>query len=157
MPFVIDRRSLLTGLAGVLTLPAVVHAQAAPATMIVHRDALCGCCEAWVAHIRAAGIAARVIVEADMSAIKQRLRVPEELASCHTAEIGGYIIEGHVPAGAVQQLLRARPEAIGLSAPGMPIGSPGMETGGTPETYDVMLFGTKGVTRFGRYRGAQPV
>lgn len=157
MPGVVDRRSLLAGLAGAAILPLTAPARAAAPVMIVHRDALCGCCEAWVAHIRAAGIEAKVIVEADMLAVKQRLNVPEALASCHTAEIGSYVIEGHVPAGAVLKLLSEKPEAIGLSAPGMPIGSPGMETGGKPETYDVVLFGAKGATRFGRYRGAQPV
>jgi hypothetical protein len=94
-----------------------------------------------------------------MSSIKQRLGVPAPLTACHTAQLvaqpRNYVIEGHVPAHAIKRLLAERPEALGLAVPGMPIGSPGME-GGTPEAYDVVLFGANGHSRFGRYRGDRP-
>jgi hypothetical protein len=81
--------------------------------------------------------------------------VPQSLASCHTAEIGGYVIEGHVPADTIKRLLTEKPKAKGLAVPGMPIGSPGMEVEGVePDTYEVVLFGPSGQTTFARYRGA---
>jgi hypothetical protein len=137
-------------------LALLSRASAAP-TMTVHKDPNCGCCEAWVAHVRAAGFAATVVNEPDMSAVKSRLGVPAAFASCHTAEIDGYVIEGHVPAVAILALLRERPIATGLSAPGMPDGSPGMETGGPKEVFDVLLFGPNGVRSYGKFRGAERV
>jgi hypothetical protein len=92
----------------------------------------------------------------DMAAIKRRLGVPDDLASCHTAEVAGYVIEGHVPAGALMRLLELRPKVIGLAVPGMPAGSPGME-GGTPEVYEVFLFDKDGRSSFGRYKEAKQV
>lgn len=151
----LGRRMFLGTMLGIAVLPlAVRFAKAAPA-MIVHRDPSCGCCEDWVAHVRAAGINATIANEADMSAVKTRLGVPDALISCHTAEIGGYVIEGHVPAKAVLQLLRDRPDAIGLSAPGMPAGSPGMETGGAVDVFEVVLFTATGNRAYGRYRGSE--
>ena len=91
-----------------------------------------------------------------MQAVKTRLSVPAELAACHTAEIARYVIEGHVPAQAITRLLAEKPDALGLAVPGMPIGSPGME-GGTPEVYDVILFGKRSPVSFGRFMGDQPV
>ena len=86
--------------------------------------------------------------------VKARLGVPNELASCHTAELAGYVIEGHVPAASIKRLLAERPEARGLAVPGMPIGSPGMEVPGLPdEEYAVILFGSFGQSQFSRYRG----
>jgi hypothetical protein len=124
--------------------------------MRVHKDPNCGCCGGWIDHLRAAGFAVTAIDTDRMSAVKARLGVPAELASCHTAELGDYVIEGHVPAAAIDRLLAERPRAKGLAAPGMPIGSPGME-GGEPEIYDVMLFGPDGSRSFGRYKGARAV
>ncbi|MGZ5339751.1 MAG: DUF411 domain-containing protein, partial [Thermoleophilaceae bacterium] len=89
-----------------------------------------------------------------MNAYKLRLGVPAALASCHTAEVGGYVIEGHVPAAEIERLLTERPQAAGLAAPGMPVGSPGMEVPGmAPDSYDLVLFGPSGQSRFARYRG----
>jgi hypothetical protein len=89
---------------------------------------------------------------------KIRLGVPQALAACHTAEVDGYVIEGHVPAAAIKQLLAERPQAKGLAVPGMPVGSPGMEVEGSePEIYAVILFGLSGQRTFGRYRGATPI
>ena len=115
-------------------------------------DPGCGCCGAWVEHLRHAGFATTVVETRDLDAVKRRLGVPAELASCHTAEVQGYVVEGHVPAAAIRRLLTERPQAAGLAVPGMPAGSPGME-GGTPETYEVVLFGPQGHRTFARYRG----
>ncbi|MEQ1613770.1 MAG: DUF411 domain-containing protein [Hyphomicrobiaceae bacterium] len=129
---------------------------ATPPTIIVSKDPNCGCCTGWVQHLRRNGFAATVVETPDMQAVKTRLGVPAELASCHTAEIDGYIIEGHVPALAITRLIAEKPNAIGLAVPGMPIGSPGME-GGTPEIYDVILFGSGRRESFGRYKGARAI
>jgi hypothetical protein len=109
-------------------------------TMTVYNDPNCGCCSGWIEHLRKAGFAVTAINTARLNAVKTRLGVPSDLAACHTAEIAGYIVEGHVPASAIDRLLAEKPRATGLAVPGMPIGSPGME-GGTPEAYDVVLFG----------------
>ena len=86
--------------------------------------------------------------------MKVRLGVPDDLASCHTAEVGGYVIEGHVPADAIKRLLAEKPQAKGLAVLGMPIGSPGMEVEGVEDdTYDVVLFGPAGQKTFARYKG----
>jgi hypothetical protein len=93
---------------------------------------------------------------AQLNRIKARLGVPDALASCHTAEVDGFIIEGHVPAGSVRKLLSLRPNIRGLAVPGMPVGSPGMEVEGTPpDTYDVIAFGPSGQRVFARYQGAR--
>jgi hypothetical protein len=90
--------------------------------------------------------------------VKVRLGVPQALAACHTGEVAGYVIEGHVPAVAIKRLLSEKPQAKGLAVPGMPIGSPGMEVHGIePETYEVVLFGPFGKRTFTRYRGVQEV
>lgn len=152
----LTRRGLVQTLAVLAAAPAIIgRAHAAP-SMIVHRDPGCGCCEAWVAHIRAAGFSAQIVNEPDMSAVKARLRVPDALVSCHTAEIDGYAIEGHVPAAAILRLLQERPEAFGLAVPGMIPGSPGMEGGGAAEVYEVILFGAAGQKRYGRFIGVTP-
>jgi hypothetical protein len=154
----ISRRVLLIGLAAA---PMAVSAVSATAetlpAMKVTKDPSCGCCGAWVEHIRAAGFTAEVVESPEVNRLKVRLGVPQALASCHTAEIGGYVIEGHVPAAAIKRLLSEKPQAKGLAVPGMPIGSPGMEVEGVEDdTYDVVLFGPAGQTTFARYRGTSP-
>jgi hypothetical protein len=126
-----------------------------PKKMIVHKSATCGCCGGWAKHMRAAGFIVEEINEPDMKAIKAKFGVPEKMASCHTAELDGYIIEGHVPAQAVAQLLKERPKAIGVAAPGMPMGSPGMEMG-EPEAYTLYLFDASGAREFGKWLGDKP-
>lgn len=118
--------------------PAVADAVAAAAAaaaaaqelplVTVHKSPECGCCGVWVEHVRAAGIPVRVNDTEDMLAIKQRMGIPDEMLSCHTAEVEGYVVEGHVPVADIQRLLSERPTARGLVLPGMPIGSPGMES-----------------------------
>lgn len=131
-------------------------ARAADATrMVVHKSATCGCCGKWAARMREAGYAVEEIIETDMKAVKARLGVPEAMHSCHTAEVDGYIVEGHVPAKAIAQLLKERPKAVGLAAPGMPSGSPGMEMG-EAEVYTLYLFDAAGSREFGKWLGDKP-
>jgi hypothetical protein len=97
------------------------------------------------------------VTDAPVNPLKVRLGVPRDLASCHTAQVGGYVVEGHVPAGAIKRLLAERPIGTGLAVPGMPVGSPGMEVEGMdPDTYDVVLFGPRERRTFASYRGAAP-
>jgi hypothetical protein len=113
-------------------------------TMRVFKSPYCGCCAAWVDHMREAGFRVEVTNLEDMTPAKAHFGIADDLQSCHTAQVDGYVIEGHVPADDVNRLLAERPEAAGLSVPGMPIGSPGMEQGDRSEPYDVVLFDRKG-------------
>ena len=155
----LTRRALI---AGAMSLPVLGMSRAVDASalpkMVVSKDPSCGCCGAWVEHVRAAGFVVEVVETGDLDAVKARLGVPSNLASCHTAEVGGYVIEGHVPAVAIRRLLDEKPSARGLAVPGMPVGSPGMEVpGSAPDTYDVVLFGPLGQQRFATFRGARRV
>lgn len=127
-----------------LSLPLLPQvALATPSRMTVYRSPTCGCCGAWIEHVRAAGYNVTTI-EVDQDELwNQKVEggVPEDLASCHTAFIDGYTIEGHVPAEDIARLVSERPEGRGLAVPGMPAGSPGMEMGARVDAYDVMLFG----------------
>ena len=153
----LTRRAVVTGLSGVAVLASLRRSPAqSQARIVVHRDPGCGCCGAWIEHLRTAGFTAEVVESSDMEGVKKRLGVPEAVAACHTAEIEGYVIEGHVPAAAIKRLLAEKPQAKGLAVPGMPVGSPGMEVkGAKAETYSVILFGPSGQRTFARYRGAQ--
>jgi hypothetical protein len=123
----LDRRTLLAALALSPITPGNVLAGA---VMTVFKDPNCGCCGAWVDHVRAAGFSVDVRIEPRMARVKTRLGVPIDLVSCHTAVVEGYAIEGHVPAEAIARLLRERPALAGIAVPGMPSGSPGMEVEG---------------------------
>lgn len=141
-------------------VPALVLARAACAANVpkitVTKDPDCSCCGRWIAHLNASGFDATVSESADLNKVKSRLGVPDELASCHTAEVEGYVIEGHVPAVAIRRLLAERPEARGLAVPGMPTGAPGMEAAGSaPQRYDVVLFGPFGRRIFARFEGTR--
>lgn len=114
--------------------------------MTVYHSPNCGCCGKWVEHMRANGFSVEKVPTTDMNRIKHELGVPRELPACHTAVVGDYVIEGHVPASDVQRLLGEQPDAIGLSVPGMPVGSPGMEVGERRMAYDVVLFNEDGET-----------
>jgi hypothetical protein len=152
----LSRRVLISSLAA---LPALAVTRAPAASLpkvVVHKDPGCGCCGAWVEHLRQAGFQVGVIDTNAINRVKARLGVPNDLASCHTAEVDGYVIEGHVPAASIKRLLAARPNARGLAVPDMPIGSPGMEVPGSPpEEYAVILFEPSGQRTFARYRGTQ--
>lgn len=151
-----DRRSLLIALAAVSATPFCSAAAQTLPRMVVHRDPSCGCCGAWIEHIRHAGFIVDEIETSELSRIRATLGVPRELAACHTAEIGGYVVEGHVPADSIKRLIVEKPNGGGLAVRGMPIGSPGMERAGIePETYDVILFGPAGQRAFATYRGGQ--
>jgi len=115
------------------------------AEFTVYKSPWCGCCSKWVDHLQANGHTVSTKNIEDLDMVKKMAGVPERLQSCHTAMVDGYVIEGHVPAKDIAQLLAERPKAKGLAVPGMPNGSPGME-GGSPDRYDVMLFKTDGST-----------
>lgn len=139
--------TIATGLAAAGLLFAGPALAAAP-NMTVHASPTCSCCKAWVKHLQANGFQVFVKEIADVTPVKARLGVPEELRSCHTATIGNYWVEGHVPAADIRRLLAVKPAAKGLAVPGMPIGSPGMEQGNRRDPYKVILFGTKGQSVF---------
>lgn len=134
---------------GAETRPSETAKSAASDTgkaLLVYRDPECGCCEAWAEIARGAGYAVTVENRADMAAVKARYGVPADLASCHTAIVAGYAIEGHVPMPHIARLLRERPDAVkGLAVPGMPRGSPGMEMpDGSKDDFEVMAFDAEG-------------
>lgn len=150
------RRRLLRVGAGLLAMgvtPLPAWAQGKP-RVEVWKDPNCGCCGDWVLHLESQGFQVRVRNEGN-NAARGRLGIPPQLGSCHTALVGGYAIEGHVPAADIHRLLRERPAAIGLAVPGMPIGSPGMDGavyGGRRDAYAVLLVARDGSTRvFNRY------
>lgn len=141
------RRSLFSLALGAMALgsvPGSVMARSAEpdrAEITVYRSPTCGCCIAWVEHLQRAGFGVEVVDvnQNQLYALKARLGLTVELASCHTAILGDYFIEGHVPAGDIARLLEERPPAAGLAVPGMPIGSPGMEMGDEKEAFDTLL------------------
>jgi hypothetical protein len=140
-------RTLLTlvasGLAlGLLGYPAL--GQQASTTVTVYKSPACGCCRSWVEHMRQAGFAMKVQDVDDIEAVKKTYGVPLELAACHTSLVGGYVVEGHVPADAVARLVRERPKIAGIAVAGMPIGSPGMEQGNVKQPYNVVAFDKRG-------------
>lgn len=124
---------------------AAAGAAAALPVMTVYKSPTCGCCKNWVDHVEAEGFQVEVHDLDDMSEIKAEAGVPERARSCHTAIVGGYAIEGHVPAATIKRLLREKPGVAGLAVPGMPTGSPGMEVPGQPaDKYDVVAFDRDG-------------
>jgi hypothetical protein len=141
--------------AAVFARPAA-SAAAEGTTVTVHKDPDCGCCAGWVQHLRHAGFTVQVEETYDLDAVRTRLGIPRDLVACHTAEVDGYLLEGHVPAAAVRRLLSERPGANGLAVPGMPVGSPGME-GEQPRPYTVVLFGADGQRPFMRFIGSQAI
>ena len=123
------------------------RAQQRPPSATVYKTATCGCCAKWVDHMRAQGFVVKVHDVDDIGSVKAKFGVPRELGSCHTAVVGGYVIEGHVPADAVKRLLRERPKVAGLAVPGMPVGSPGMEQPGRQDPYAIVSFDQAGQRR----------
>lgn len=144
----VSRRALLLGAAGLLGAGGCARpAQARELT--VYKTPYCGCCGGWITHMRRAGFQAEVKDVEDLAPIRDRYGIPFALSSCHTAVIGGYAVEGHVPPADVIRLLEERPQAIALLVPGMPIGSPGMEApDGTREPFEsVLLLDRQGRTK----------
>lgn len=111
----------------------------------VYKSPTCGCCTQWIRHLEDEGFDVDAVDVSDLGAVKSRAGITPELASCHTAQVGGYVIEGHVPAADIRRLLAEHPDARGLTVPGMPLGSPGMDAP-NPEHYQVLLVGKDGST-----------
>jgi len=147
----ISRRTWLASSAAFLAASALPLATtaAAPTPVEVWKDPSCGCCKDWVDHMQANGFQVTVH-ETGNNAVRARLGLPQKLGSCHTALVGGYLVEGHVPASDVRALLQQKPKALGLAVPGMPVGSPGMDGavyGERRDPYDVLLVAHDGSTR----------
>ncbi|MEY4754432.1 MAG: hypothetical protein RJA44_2107 [Pseudomonadota bacterium] len=147
-----SRRRLLLGGAAALLAPlarAATPLVPAPPLVEVWKSPTCGCCQDWIRHLEANGMRCKVYDEGNTDA-RARFGLPLRYGSCHTALIGGYVIEGHVPAREIQRLLREKPQALGLAVPAMPVGSPGMdgpEYQGRKDPYDVLLIAENGSAR----------
>lgn len=125
--------------------PAAQPEKGPPVRMVVYKTPTCGCCKSWVEHVQAAGFQVEVHDMPDVTPVKNEHGLPQHLASCHTALVDGYVVEGHVPADVIRRLLAERPEVAGIAVPGMPAGSPGMEVpGGRTDPYDVIAFARNG-------------
>ena len=137
------RRWLLAGLAlgTAAAAPALAATVSGGPLVEVWKDPNCGCCSDWVAHLQENGFTVRIF-DTGNTAARRRLGMPERYASCHTARVGGYVLEGHVPARDIRRLLAEKPAALGIAAPGMPVGSPGMDGpayGGRRDAHDILL------------------
>jgi len=126
---------------GLLIVNARIQAETAD-DITVYRSPTCTCCEKWLAHLKQNNFAIKDIVTNDIQAIKTKYGVTAEMASCHTAIINGYVVEGHVPADDIKAMLKTKPKITGIAVPGMPLGTPGMEMGGKKDAYNVMSFDT---------------
>lgn len=133
---------VLSSSAAAVVMPALA-AKALP-RIEVFKSPTCGCCGAWVDHLKAAGFPVKVVEVDDTSVTRRRYGLPDKFASCHTGIVNGYVVEGHVPAVEVKRLLALKPRAVGLAVPGMPVGSPGMESGDRKDPYDVFLIDKNG-------------
>ena len=149
----LSRRTILGYVAAAALLPS--HASADWPLVTVHKDPNCGCCSGWVTHLELHGFRVQVLETAELNRVKTRLGIPFDLTACHTAEVQNYLLEGHVPASAVQRLLTERPKALGLAVPGMPNGSPGMT--GEYEEYEVTLFGPNERRVYARFKGDKEI
>jgi hypothetical protein len=122
--------------------------------VVVYKNESCGCCKEWVKHLERAGFSVQVHDLDNLGPTKERVGIPPAMGSCHTAEVEGYFVEGHVPADDIKRLLRERPAGKGLTVPGMPVGSPGMEVpSGEIAPYDVFLVAQDGTTSVFAHRG----
>lgn len=130
--------------AALLTVLPSVNAESvktdAPVDMVVYRSPTCSCCEKWLAHLKQNNFVIKDIVTDDVQAIKNKYGVSPEMASCHTAIVNGYVVEGHVPVSDIKNLLKTKPAIVGIAVPGMTVGTPGMEMGDKKEPYNVMSF-----------------
>lgn len=145
-PFTLHRRTLL--LFALATAAGVSFGAGSRPRVEVWKDPSCGCCKDWVVHLEKSGFDVTVNDSGNEQA-RQRLGIPQRLGSCHTASVAGYALEGHVPAREIKRLLAARPQALGLAVPGMPIGSPGMDGAiykGRKDPFDVLLVAKDGTS-----------
>ncbi len=147
------RRHVLTALAAGAAAAAWPALAANKLPLVkVFKSPTCGCCGAWVDHLKAAGFPVKVVEVDDTTVNRKRYGLPDKFGSCHTGIVNGYVVEGHVPAAEIKRLLAAKPSAVGLAVPGMPVGSPGMEYGDRKDPYDVYLIDKSGrETVFARY------
>jgi hypothetical protein len=134
-----------------LPLALLLTAQASAAAIDVMKSPNCGCCAQWVEYLKKRGFAVNVTETDDMDALKDRLRVPDAVRSCHTAKVGKYVVEGHVPVEDIERLLNEKPDAIGIAVAGMPMGAPGMEHGSHKEPYKTVLITAKGQKLFAQH------
>lgn len=122
--------------------------------IVVYRSPSCGCCGKWLEHLKENNFNVEDVITNDVQAIKDKYGVTREMASCHTAIVDGYVVEGHVPASDIKTLLKTKPKVVGIAVPGMPSGTPGMEMGGKKEPYNVMSFDReKHYQIFNSYKG----
>ena len=139
---------LISGLAlaGMVVVSPSDNLPAQGPAMTVYKTPTCGCCAKWVDHMKAAGFKVQVQDMDDLTEIKQASGVPIPIRTCHTAVVGNYVVEGHVPADLVKKMRNEKPKMAGIAVPGMPIGSPGMESGSEKQPHDVILFDKTGKT-----------
>ena len=140
------RTLVASALLGLATLGGVPTAVADDDEVVMYKDPNCGCCGKWAEHMREHGFKVREVATTEMGQVKGEAGVPQALGSCHTAKVGGYVVEGHVPAADVRRMLTDKPAIAGISAPGMPMGSPGMEGPYPADRYDVVSFDAQGRT-----------
>ena len=140
------RTLVASALLGLSTLGGISTAVAADDEVVMYKDPNCGCCGKWAEHMREHGFKVREVATTEMGQVKGEAGVPQALGSCHTAMVGGYVVEGHVPAADVRRMLTEKPAIAGISAPGMPMGSPGMEGPYPADRYDVVSFDAQGRT-----------
>lgn len=127
-----------------------------PIDIVVHRSPTCTCCGKWLEHLKQNNFNVKDIVTDDVQAVKDKYGVTRELASCHTAIVNGYVVEGHVPADDINALLKAKPKVVGIAVPGMVNGSPGMEMGDKKDAYNVISFDHENHAKvFNSYKGTQ--
>jgi len=135
---------------------AGVRAEDKPIDIVVHRSPSCTCCGKWLEHLKDNNFNVKDVVTNDVQAVKDKYGVSREIASCHTAIIDGYVVEGHVPANDIKTLLTTKPKVAGIAVPGMVDGSPGMEMGDTKDAYKVLSFDRENHTKvFNSYEGTQ--
>jgi hypothetical protein len=144
---VILRIAALAAIATLTSAQSPPSANQQTPTVTVFKDPNCGCCKLWVDHLRKHAFTVVTKDTSDVASFKRSGRVPERHQSCHTAFVGGYVIEGHVPAADIQRLLKEKPKVAGLAVGGMPVGSPGMEVGSRKDPYDVVAFNRDGTTK----------
>ncbi|MFC7294440.1 DUF411 domain-containing protein [Marinobacter aromaticivorans] len=141
------KQLLGTALVATLGFSTPVLAAGAAQSIHVYKSPTCGCCTDWVEHLESNGFDVKTTDTQDMNRVKFEAGLSRNLASCHTAFVGDYVIEGHVPASDIQQLIADAPQARGLAVPGMPAGSPGMEMGDRKDHYQVLMFNENGQTK----------
>ncbi|MCX7088777.1 MAG: DUF411 domain-containing protein [Methylococcales bacterium] len=153
-------RTILIFTLGLLACSGFAHAKKTPENnppieIVVYRSPSCGCCGKWLEHLKSNQFNVVDHLVEDVQSVKDRYGVSAELASCHTALVNGYVVEGHVPASDIKKLLASKPPVVGISVPGMPSGTPGMEMGAKKDAYDVVSFDKNKQTQVFSHYGAE--